>query len=79
MISRNIETNKVKTNARASKGRSIQKSYITSDYSSEEGDYDYTSSTSLPNSTSHHIEFSTGNGSDVSALKVYKEAGEYWK
>lgn len=76
-----MENHKNKTNSRSSKTKAMQKKYFTSDYSSEEGDNDSSpSKTSSQNIRNQLIEDrSNHNEMNVSALKIYKEAGEYWK
>lgn len=75
-----------------SKSKTVIKKYnITSDYSSEEGGIDYYE-TSTSNKRSNQSSSATnaqnfknqfreecGDTNEISALKLYKESGEYWK
>lgn len=75
-----MESNKAKANSKSSKVKAVEKKYFTSDYSSEEGDYETTPlRSSAQNAKNEFIEDYKRNGAEISALKVYKEAGEYWK
>lgn len=52
----------------------------TSDYSSEDGENDISSSKTDESSRSRIDTYTVrANGEVKSALQVYKEAGEYWK
>ncbi|KAI4456135.1 hypothetical protein MML48_8g00008005 [Holotrichia oblita] len=59
--------------------------YKTSDYSSEDGEYDssFSPSRHISDNVKNQLRedtFNSINGrDDVSALKVYKDAGDYWK
>lgn len=54
----------------------------TSDYSSEEGENEISSSRNIENESSKNFDTHTSkssNGQAKTAFQVYKEAGEYWK
>lgn len=62
---------------------SQKRTYMTSDYSSEDGEFEVSSTRHITqNANNQYLEENrsraNGNG-EVSAFKVYKEAGEYWK
>lgn len=65
------------------KEKPVRKKYITSDYSSEEGESEYGSPQNISQNTRNQIieeARKTINGNaKISALKIYKDAGEYWK
>lgn len=67
-----------------SKSKKSQRGTITSDYSSEDGEHESFSpsrhiSDNLKNQLKEETLYSSNGKPDLTALKIYKEAGEYWK
>lgn len=77
-------TNKVTTKKTSGSGKGNFQSYKTSDYSSEEGDNEVSSTRIISQNEKNQIiedarAAANGGGGEISALDLYKKSGRYWE